>query len=211
VKLNDVTVTIAGVASPRFNGVVPSGEDRTLWLPLSAWQLVAKVSDRAYSDPNAASFEAFARLHRGVTLRDALPAVRVVAARADAAANGQRHREWTATADVVPLRGSSMEVTGRYEDELGPGLVLFTAIALLILLVCTTTVNSLLVGAAVEHHGLHRRVCRAHRDAVWLVAGAARDTGRTLRCAQGQRGGHEGAIATPADVSWLRRSRSRSR
>jgi predicted permease len=169
VKLNDVTVTIIGVAPPRFNGAVQSGEPRTLWLPLSAWQLVTKVSDRAFSDPAAQSFEALARLRPGVTVADALAAVRVVAARADAAAKAQARRDWTATADVVRLRGM-MEVTGRYADELGPGMVLFIAIALLILLVCTTTVNSLLVGAA---------VARRYEIGVRLALGASR--GRVVR------------------------------
>jgi hypothetical protein len=147
VKVNDVAVTIVGVAPPRFSGVIQVGEPRTLWLPLSSWQLVTKVSDRAFSDPNARSFEAFARLQPGIAVAEAMPAVRVVASRADAVARAQAKREWTGTADVVRLRGL-IEV-GRYGDELGPGMVLFSAIALLILLVCTTTANSLLVGAAV--------------------------------------------------------------
>jgi predicted permease len=165
VKLNDVTVTIIGVAPPRFNGVIQSGAGRTLWLPMSSWQPITKVNDRVFSDPNAASFEALARLRPEVTLKETLPAVRVVAARADAAAKAQAKREWTATADVVPLRGLMMEVTGRYEDELGPSMALFTAIALLILLVCTTTVNSLLVGAA---------VARRYEIGVRLALGASR-------------------------------------
>jgi len=165
VKLNDVTVTIVGVAPPRFNGVMQSGAPRTLWLPLSSWQLVTKADDRAFSDPNAASFDALARLAPGVTVEDALPAVRVVVTRADAVAKVQVKREWTASADVVPLRGLRMEVTGRYEQELGPGIAAFGAIAMLILLVCTTTVNSLLVGAA---------VARRYEIGVRLALGASR-------------------------------------
>lgn len=164
VKLNDVTVTIIGVAPPRFNGAMQSGAPRTLWLPLSAWQPITKASDRSFSDPDVASFEALARLRPGVTLEETLPAVRVVAARADAAAKARVKKEWTATADVVPLRGL-MEVTGRYDDELGPGMAMFAAVALLILLVCTTTVNSLLVGAA---------VARRYEIGVRLALGASR-------------------------------------
>jgi len=164
VKVNDVAVTIVGVGPPHFNGPVQSGEPRTLWLPLSSWQPVARVSDEIFANPNAESFEALARLRRNVTLAEALPAVRVVAARADAEARAQTERTSTGTADVVRLRGL-MEVTGRYDDELGPGVAAFTAIALLILLVCTTTVNSLLVGAA---------VARRYEIGVRLALGASR-------------------------------------
>ena len=164
VTVNGVAVTIVGVAPPRFAGAVQSGEARVLWLPLSSWQLVTRVGDDVFSDPDVQSFEAIARLQPGVTAREATPAVRVVAARADAASKARTKREWTATADVVRLRGM-VDVIGRYDNELGPGMAVFSAIALLILLVCTTTVNSLLVGAA---------VARRYEIGVRLALGASR-------------------------------------
>lgn len=163
-KVNGVVVTIVGVAPPRFNGPIQSGEPRTLWLPLSSWQPVAKVSDEMFASPTTERFEALARLQPNVALAKALPAVRVVAARAHAEARARTKRTSTATADVVHLRGL-MEVTGRYDDELGPVVAAFTAAALLILLVCTTTVNSLLVGAA---------VARRYEIGVRLALGASR-------------------------------------
>ena len=164
IKVNDAAVTIIGVTPPRFNGVVQSGESRTLWLPLSAWQSVARVSSQVFANSDAEIFEALARLRPRVTLTEALPAVRVVAARVDADAKARSSRMATASADIVPLRGL-MDVTGRYDDELGPGVAVFSAIALLILLVCTTTVNSLLVGAA---------VARRYEIGVRLALGASR-------------------------------------
>jgi predicted permease len=163
VKVNDVEVTNIGVAPRRFAGPVQSGETRLVWMPLSAWQLVANVHAQVFTDPNAASFDAAARLQSGVTVADATAAVRVVAARENAVANAQATPTTTASADVVPMRG--IIELGRYTDEMGPSQIVFPAIALLILLVCTTTVSSLLVGKAVG---------RRHEIGVRLALGASR-------------------------------------
>ena len=164
VKVNDVAVTIVGVAPPRFSGPVQARDERTLWIPLSAWQLVAKVSDDVFTDPNATMFEAAARLQPHVSVAEASSAVRVIAGRADAVSKTRATRQWTGTADVVRLRGI-IDVTGRYNDELGPATLVFGAIAILVLLVCTTTVNSLLVGSA---------IARRYEIGVRLALGASR-------------------------------------
>ena len=163
-EVNGVVVTVVGVVAPRFHGPVQSGETRNVWLPLSSWQMIEKVKPEAFTDPNAASFEALARLQRDVSLEDALPSVRLIAARADADAKARLQRTATARADVVPLRGV-IPVTGRYDSDLPTALAAGTTITLLILLVCTTTVNSLLVGAAVS---------RRYEIGVRLALGASR-------------------------------------
>jgi putative ABC transport system permease protein len=163
IKVNQATVTIAGVAPPRFNGAVQSGAKRRIWMPMSARPVVETVNPAMFTDPNWRVFEAMARLRAGISVGEALPVVRGVAAHIDAEARAITPREWTGTADVVRMRGI-VELT-RYRQELMPGAIAFSALALLILLVCTTTVNSLLVGGAIT---------RRYETAVRLAMGASR-------------------------------------
>jgi putative ABC transport system permease protein len=165
VAINGVGVTIVGVAAERFNGAVQSGEARTLWLPLSAWMPVAKVSEEYFESPATQEFDALARLRDGVTIEETLPIVRVIAQRSDVVARTVRPHTFNATADVVPLRGLKMEVNGRYGDDMGPIATSASIVAVLVLLLCTTTVNSLLVGAA---------VARRYEIGVRLALGASR-------------------------------------
>ena len=76
-------------------------------------------------------------------------------------------RASTSSADVTRLRGL---IPNRYEEDLGPVGVMATLVAVLILLVCTTTVSSLLVGSA---------VARRYEIGVRLALGASR--GRVIR------------------------------
>jgi predicted permease len=177
VKVNGTPMTIIGVTAPRFNGPVQSGEARTIWLPLSTWEPLTG-DRRIFNNPDVAMFEALARLQPGVSVDDALPAVRVVASRVSLDAmspempgqvratgqTGLTPANIRLSADVVRLRGR-MHRAGPYQNELHEGIPIFSTIALLILLVCTTTVNSLLVGAGVT---------RRYEIGVRLALGASR-------------------------------------
>jgi predicted permease len=167
IVVNEVPITIIGVAPQRFNGPVVSGEARNLWMPLSSWQSVAKVRDEIFTDPNVTAFEAFARLQPGVAPDEATSAVKLVAARADAESRALIKRASTFSADVTRLRGL---IPNSYEQDLGPIGLMATLVAVLILLVCTTTVSSLLVGSA---------VARRYEIGVRLALGASR--GRVVR------------------------------
>jgi predicted permease len=134
---------------------------------MSAWQSVAKVQDEIFTDPNAMAFEAFARLQPGVSPDEATSAVRLVAARADAESRARVKRASTYSADVTRLRGI---IPNSYEQDVGPIGFMATLVAVLILLVCTTTVSSLLVGSA---------VARRYEIGVRLALGASR--GRVIR------------------------------
>ena len=162
IVVNEVPITVIGVAPQRFNGPVVSGEARNLWMPLSSWQAVAKVRDEIFTDPNGMAFEAFARLQPGVSPEGATSAVKLVAARADAESRALVKRASTFSADVTRLRGL---IPNSYEQDLGPIGLMATLVAMLILLVCTTTVSSLLVGSA---------VARRYEIGVRLALGASR-------------------------------------
>jgi putative ABC transport system permease protein len=169
VRVNDVEVTVVGVAPARFNGPMQSGEPRRIWVPMSAWPLLENNVRQLFTDLTP-RFEAFARLRPGLDAAAATPVVRSIAARFDAEAKARRAEsgapdspQRSATADVVRLRG--IIDPSRYAVERGPLAVVFSLLAVLILLVCTTTVNSLLVGGAVT---------RRYEVGVRLALGASR-------------------------------------
>ena len=175
ITVNGTSVTVIGVTTPRFNGPMQSGEPRSIWLPLSTREMLTG-DRRIFSDPDVAVFEAAARLQPGVTVDEALPAVRLVAARArvtaatpDVPGESRSYRGGDApatrlpTADIVRLRGMMTQMQGPYRNL--PEVAIVAMVALLILLVCTTTVNSLLLGAATT---------RRYEIGVRLALGASR-------------------------------------
>ena len=166
IKLNGVTIEIVGVAPPRFLSVFGEGDIRTVFLPVSAAPVVDRI-DGLFTNSSEGMFWAVARLRDGVSVKDALPAVELVASRAgeDLARVTGADAAVTYTADVVRLRGDVEVKTARSRAEEMQAMALVVGLVLLILLVCTTTVSSLLVGS-----GLTRR----HEIAVRLAMGASR-------------------------------------
>lgn len=163
-KVNGVNVVIIGVAPPRFIAALGDRDARTLWLPVSAWPLIDRLNGDTFTNRADASFFTAARLRDGVSLRQAMPAVELVASRAaNALPRRTSGKPRQFAADVAPLRGDV-----RIESSSSGNIQtvsLITGLVLLILLVCTTTVSSLLVGGA---------VARRHEIAVRLALGASR-------------------------------------
>ncbi len=166
IKLNGVNVEIVGVAPPRFLSVFGEGEISTLFLPVSAAPVVDRV-DGLFTNKSEGMFWAVARLRDGFSLKEALPAVELVASRAhdELERLNDADAATTYTADVVMLRGDVQVKSARSRAEDFQAIALIVGLVLLILLVCTTTVSSLLVGS-----GLTRR----HEIAVRLAMGASR-------------------------------------
>lgn len=166
-RVNGVNVAIVGVAPPRFLGVSPGNNIRRLWIPVSAWGAVEKKEGNPLTDRTEHAFFTVARLATGVSRERALAAVEVVAGRATQALPPQpgKVRPRRLEADVVPLRGDVVYKSSRARVEDLTGVSMVAGIVVLIILVCTTTVSSLLVGAAVS---------RRHEIAVRLALGASR-------------------------------------
>lgn len=166
IRVNGINITIVGVAPSRFLSAVGSGESRTLWIPVGAWPVIDRIPGDAFTRRTDGSFLTFGRLRQGVSLDQASSAVSTVATQSAAAMpttspRGNRLRPSIFSADVVPLRGD-VSLSNGDTTEL---VAMVSVLAILILLVCTTTVSSLLVGAAVS---------RRHEIAVRLALGASR-------------------------------------
>ena len=160
IRVNDVPIRIAGVAPPRFNGAVPTGGTRTLWMPLSTRATILRTTANASASRDSAILTAAARLAPGV----ALPRANAVVGVVNAGSSGQTPLAdgVTRAADVVALRGD----IGLYADtEVALTSAAWESLALLILLITCTNVSALVVGAAVT---------RRQEIAIRLSLGASR-------------------------------------
>jgi len=180
-------VTIVGVAPPKFNGV--GRGPWSVYLSHSATRVVESARGPSELSNDSLEFSVVARLRAGVSMPEALASERAISGRFSRPPDPAMHRT-DAAANVVPqlplhscfwhsprtdsvcdsrrsalraenqVRGKSQ----RTEDRVGAfGLA---TLNLLILLVCTTTVSSLLVGSAIT---------RSHEIGVRLALGAGRD------------------------------------
>ena len=184
--VNGVAVRIVGVAPPRFNGIIPGGDDGRLmlWLPLSTRATILAPgigtdasTPAALSSVDSSLFQAVGRLMPGVSPERATAAVRVIAANAVRQMTPPRAPGLDAAkppvviydADVVSLQGSTDALEVALGIPPGPGLVfmltVFGTLATLLLLVVCTNVGALAVGASVD---------RRAEIAVRLSLGASR-------------------------------------
>jgi predicted permease len=162
-EINDVPVTIIGVAPRRFNGARTGGSQTRVWLPLNARATVQRGEVLSLGDADAAIFGLVARLQDGVKVEDTQPVVRAIAERTARGPSGG-----ALSTDVVVLTADNyFPPSGLESDEAGPraGRLVVLLIPLLILSITGTTVSSLQAGLA---------VARRREIAVRLALGASR-------------------------------------
>ena len=158
VRINDVPVTIVGVAPPRFTGTDGRGGP-TMWVPLAAYPVLQKRTTATFASYDSTFLNVIARLRPGVSASAAAPVVAGIAERAaqrgrdvrgtGAPAPGGIAQGETGRADVVPL----LATNDRASDARRADLLLSSAtaggFALLVLLITCTNVSALMVGLAV--------------------------------------------------------------
>ena len=132
VTINGVSITIVGVAPPKFGGF--GGVQ--VWLPLGARRLLL--------DNQTDDFSAIARLRPGVTREAATTAVQTIAARVDTIVGETIIRQ--PGADVAPLLAQNS--APEFESDSRKMTLALGALGALVLLVTCTNVSGLLTGLA---------------------------------------------------------------
>lgn len=163
ISVNDQRVMVVGVAPPRFSGVPARVGRFGLWVPLSAMRTL-RPGTASFVINDSGYFHAAARLRGGVDLASASARVNTIGSRYKAPeAVWEDHTN--IGAEAVRARGFIDVSSPRQRAEEMLGSMAIAGLDLIILLVCTTTVSSLLVGAA---------VARRHEIGVRLALGASR-------------------------------------
>lgn len=161
-RLNDVIVTVVGVAPRRFFGIEPTSGRRVLFMPMSALPIVEGVTASVFASPDSTIFRAVASVNADATPDQVQALVQSVATRTIAAQTPDSLRSKGTT--VAPRLRGLIDVTIGQKQAMGVSAI-FGTLDVLILLVCITTVSSLLVGSAVT---------RRHEIGVRLTLGASR-------------------------------------
>ena len=161
-KINDITVTIAGVAPRRFSGARTGGSLMRVWVPLSARPLLQRTpTDLTSYDP--AFLGLAARLQPGISPEQTLATVDAIGARSMQLTTGPQPAGLRST-DVVPmLAGNYFPPSGEAPSAVQRASSLM--FPLLILLVTCTNVSALLTGLG---------IARRREIAVRLALGAGR-------------------------------------
>jgi predicted permease len=153
-KVNDVPVTIVGVAPKRFTGLTQSGQfgEYKLFLPMSAFAVFA-----SNFNPDADAFGVAARLRSGVGMEQASAAIRRVSS--PAAKLNPKVRD----TEVLPLRLGNDDPNVMQQVRMMAGV--FSFIGTLVLLITCTNVSAVLIGLG---------IARRREIAVRLSIGAGR-------------------------------------
>jgi predicted permease len=164
-RVNDVPLTIVGVAPRRFNGARSGGSQVRVWVPLNARPVVQRTAP-ALAGYDTAIYGLLGRLQPGVRPEQALPIVQAIAARAGHQMPPDDRR--VLSTDVVRLLAGNYFPPG--DNSQGEGrrlvvLVLPFLIPLLVLSITCTTVSALQAGLA---------IARRREIAMRLALGAPR-------------------------------------
>jgi putative ABC transport system permease protein len=165
IKINTTTLTIVGVAPPRFAGTSSArggttvSTERAIWIPLPAARLVDSTG--AYSAANSSEFglTAIARLQPGANVASSGQILAAIAARHPTSDRG--HKEPSTT--IAPLLANNLSLLGNRDLPLASAMV--AMVTFFVLLLTCTNVSSLLVG---------RAIVRRSEVAIRLAMGAAR-------------------------------------